>query len=176
MKNRNLLIGTVVIVLGYLLYKKSQNKTNTIEYSKECYDSLERALQSENVKPPNFEKDFLKNCQEQKNLNNYSQSTTKLKNIIIPKGSIINNARINWNGIEFETKKENEYDYGIRNVNFGDFEILSIVDRSKEPNIPPYNQLKKDINGFKVTYNTIVNVKLNKNITNSINNAPVIYT
>jgi hypothetical protein len=98
------------------------------------------------------------------------------KNIIIPKGTIINNARIDWNGIEFETTKENQYDYGTRNANFGDFEILSIVDRSKEADIPPFNQLKKNINGFPVTYRTIVNAKLNKNITNSINNAPVIYT
>jgi hypothetical protein len=84
------------------------------------------------------------------------------KNIIIPKGTIINNARIDWNGIEFEATKENQYDYGTRNANFGDFEILSIVDRSKEADIPPFNQLKKNINGFPVMYRTIVNAKLNK--------------
>jgi hypothetical protein len=106
----------------------------------------------------------------------YLQMQENRKNIIIPKGTIINNARIDWNGIEFEVTKENQYDYGTRNANFGDFEILSIVDRSKEADIPPFNQLKKNINGFPVTYRTIVNAKLNKNITNSINNAPVIYT
>ena len=106
----------------------------------------------------------------------YLQMQDNRKNIIIPKGTIINNARIDWNGIEFEATKENQYDYGTRNANFGDFEILSIVDRSKEADIPPFNQLKKNINGFPVTYRTIVTAKLNKNITNSINNAPVIYT
>ena len=31
-------------------------------YSKECYDKLTRRLQDEDVKPPNFEKDFLETC------------------------------------------------------------------------------------------------------------------
>jgi hypothetical protein len=62
--NRNLLIGAGVVIVGYLLWKKSQNKVNKTQYSKECLDGLERALQNENVKPPNFEKDFLENCQK----------------------------------------------------------------------------------------------------------------
>jgi hypothetical protein len=72
MNNKNILIGAGVIVLGYLLWKKSQknsqNALNETQYSKECLDGLKGALQQENVKPPNFEKTFLENCQKNENI------------------------------------------------------------------------------------------------------------
>jgi hypothetical protein len=64
MENKKLLIGAGVVIVGYLLWKKSQSKVNTTQYSKECLDGLERALQLEYVKPANFEKDFLERCQK----------------------------------------------------------------------------------------------------------------
>lgn len=64
MKNKNLLIGAGVLVVGYLLWKKSQSKVNQTQYSKECLDELERALQQEVVRPANFKKDFLERCQK----------------------------------------------------------------------------------------------------------------
>lgn len=67
MENKKLLIGAGVVIVGYLLWKKSQNKVNTTQYSKECYDELERRLQQENVKPANFSKDFLENCKKSEN-------------------------------------------------------------------------------------------------------------
>jgi hypothetical protein len=67
MENKKLLIGAGVVVVAYLLWKKSQNKVNTKQYSKECYDSLKFALQQENVKPANFSRDFLENCEKSKN-------------------------------------------------------------------------------------------------------------
>jgi hypothetical protein len=67
MNNKNLLIGAGVVVVGYLLYKKSQNKVNQTQYSKECLDKLKRRLEQEDVKPANFEKIFLENCEKSKN-------------------------------------------------------------------------------------------------------------
>jgi len=64
MENKKLLIGAGVVVVAYLLWKKSQSKVNTTQYSKECLDGLERALQQENVKPPDFEKTFLEKCRK----------------------------------------------------------------------------------------------------------------
>jgi hypothetical protein len=64
MENKKLLIGAGVLVLAYLLWKKSQSKVNTTQYSKECLDGLERALQLEYVKPPDFEKTFLEKCRK----------------------------------------------------------------------------------------------------------------
>lgn len=64
MENKKLLIGAGVVIVGYLLWKKSQTKVNTTQYSKECYDSLQSRLMQEDVKPPNFEKDFLERCQK----------------------------------------------------------------------------------------------------------------
>jgi hypothetical protein len=60
MKNTNLLIGAGVVVVGYLLYKKSQS--NVKEYSENCKAQLESRLMQEDVKPPNFENDFLERC------------------------------------------------------------------------------------------------------------------
>ena len=74
MKNKNLLIGAGVVVVGYLLWKKSQNKVNKTQYSKECYESLQGRLMQEDVKPPNFEKDFLENCEKSKNKPTQAQS------------------------------------------------------------------------------------------------------
>ena len=64
MNNKNLLIGAGVVIVGYLLWKKSQNKVNQTQYSKECYDSLQGRLMQEDVKPPNFEKTFLEICRK----------------------------------------------------------------------------------------------------------------
>ena len=60
MNNRNLLIGAGVLVVGYLLYKKS--KSNVKEYSENCKAQLESRLMQQDVKPPNFENDFLEKC------------------------------------------------------------------------------------------------------------------
>jgi hypothetical protein len=60
MNNKNLLIGAGVVIIGYLLWKKSQ-KT---QYSKECINGLETALKQSNVKPPDFEKTFLEKCRK----------------------------------------------------------------------------------------------------------------
>jgi hypothetical protein len=64
MENKKLLIGAGVVVVAYLLWKKSQSKVNTTQYSKECLNGLERALQLEYVKPPDFEKTFLEKCRK----------------------------------------------------------------------------------------------------------------
>jgi hypothetical protein len=76
MKNKNLLIGAGVVVVGYLLWKKSQSKVNQTQYSKECYDSLQSRLMQEDVKPANFEKDFLERCQK---ITNETNSEIELK-------------------------------------------------------------------------------------------------
>jgi hypothetical protein len=64
MKNKNLLIGVGVVVVGYLFWKKSQSKVNQTQYSKECYDSLQSRLMQKDAKPANFQKDFLERCQK----------------------------------------------------------------------------------------------------------------
>ena len=75
MENKNILIGAGVVVVGYLLWKKSQSKVNQTQYSKECLDSLQSRLMQEDVKPVNFEKDFLERCQKITN-----EANLKVKN------------------------------------------------------------------------------------------------
>jgi len=67
MENKKLLIGAGVVIVGYLLWKKSQSKVNQTQYSKECYDSLQSRLMQEDVKPANFSRDFLENCKKSEN-------------------------------------------------------------------------------------------------------------
>ena len=85
MENKNLLIGAGVIVVGYLLWKKSQNNSvansNVItpQYSKECYDELKMRLQQKDVKEPDFEKTFLEKCRK----------TELKKGVVTPKANEI---------------------------------------------------------------------------------------
>jgi hypothetical protein len=69
--NKKILIGAGVVVVGYLLWKKS--KSNVKEYSENCKAQLKRALEQENVKRPNFSNDFLERCQKDE-LNKKNQS------------------------------------------------------------------------------------------------------
>ena len=70
MENKKLLIGAGVVIVGYLLWKKS--KTNSVtnsnvitpQYSKECYDELKIRLQQEDAKPPDFQNIFLEKCRK----------------------------------------------------------------------------------------------------------------
>ncbi len=73
MENKKLLIGAGVVVVGYLLWKKSQTNSvansNVItpQYSKECYDELQIRLQQKDLKEPDFQKTFLEKCEKTKN-------------------------------------------------------------------------------------------------------------
>ena len=61
MKNKKLLYGLLAVGALAGLYFWNKNKKQKT-YSKECMDSLNRRLEQEDVKKPNFEKDFLENC------------------------------------------------------------------------------------------------------------------
>jgi hypothetical protein len=109
MKNRNLLLGAGVVLVGYLLWKKSQSKVNQTQYSKECYDSLQSRLMQEDVKPANFEKDFLERCQKITNEANF-QVKNKPNNIpnAMPKvergGNAMPVVESNWSILSETTK------------------------------------------------------------------------
>ena len=86
MKNKNLLIGAGVLIVVYLLFKKS--KTNSVikndiiktQYSNECLNRLQNRKMQKDVKPANFEKDFLENCEKSKNqTQKYSLGMPQLK-------------------------------------------------------------------------------------------------
>jgi hypothetical protein len=61
MKNKELLYGLlgVAVLAGFYFWNKNQKQKT---YSKECWDSLNRRLEQEDAKRPNFEKDFLESC------------------------------------------------------------------------------------------------------------------
>jgi hypothetical protein len=80
--DKKILIGAGVVIVGYLLYKKS--KSNVKEYSENCKAQLQLALEQENVKPPNFSNDFLERCQKDElNKKNQSNSSSKKQPEII---------------------------------------------------------------------------------------------
>lgn len=89
------------------------------------------------------------------------------KDIIIPSGSIFNNATIKGFGaVVFKDTPHNQFDNGLRYAQNEEYKILSIVDRSKEdtsPFVQPMN-----ISGFSVKIGTVVNIQLTKNVTATI--------
>jgi hypothetical protein len=119
---------------------------------------------------------FYQNNSSKFNIVGREDTSDEYKKIIIPSGTIIENAKIDWNGIEFIVPKENQHDFGSRNAKFGEFEIISIIDRTKEANVSPWNELQKTINGYNVTYGTIVKARLIKDIESFVRFKPVIYT
>ena len=88
------------------------------------------------------------------------------KDIIIPSGSTFSNAKISGFGVSFPDDKQNQFDMGIRYAKFGEFDVTTVVDRSKE-DTAPFEQ-SKTLNGFSVKNGTLVNIRLTKNVTNSI--------
>lgn len=94
------------------------------------------------------------------------------KNVITPKGTMINNVLINGYGFSFQAPMENEFDTGLRSVKFGDFEVLSIVDKSQEDPIASYTT----VNGFPVKIGTKVNVRLTNDVVNSVPTELIIMT
>lgn len=97
------------------------------------------------------------------------------KDIIIPKGSIFNNADITgFYGASFNDTKQNQWDIGRRHSKEGEYEITAIVDRTKEDTAPFVQS--KVINGFSVKIGTIVNIRLIKDVTNSIPKEEIIMT
>lgn len=88
------------------------------------------------------------------------------KDIIIPSGSTFSNAKITGFGVSFPDAKQNQFDMGIRQAKFGEFDVTAVVDRTKEDTAPFVQS--KTLNGFSVKIGTVVNIRLTKNVTNSI--------
>ena len=96
------------------------------------------------------------------------------KDIIIPSGSKFSNAKITGFGVSFPDAKQNQFDRGIRQAKFGEFDVTAVIDRSKEDTAPFVQS--KTLNGFSVKIGTIVNIRLTKNVTNSIPAENIIMT
>lgn len=94
--------------------------------------------------------------------------------ITIPSGSTFNNAKITGFGVSFSDAKQNQFDMGIRQAKFGEFDVTAVVDRSKEDTAPFVQS--KILNGVSVKIGTIVNIRLTKNVTNSIPTENIIMT
>jgi len=97
------------------------------------------------------------------------------KDIITPSGSTFKDATIKGSGIVvFKDTPQNQFDMGLRIAKNGEYEILSVVDRSKEDNAPFAQPIT--ISGFSVKIGTVVNIRLTKNVTNSIPTELIIMT
>lgn len=88
-------------------------------------------------------------------------TTPAYKEITIIAGGLFSNAQISNNGVVFKDTPQNEFDKGIRNAKFGEFDVTEVVDRSKEN----ASAQTKDISGFQVKIGTIVNIQIRKNFT-----------
>ena len=97
------------------------------------------------------------------------------KDIIIPSGSIFNNATIKGLGnVSFNDTPQNEFDMGVRVAPNGTYKITSIVDRSNE-DVTEFTK-SMEISGFSVEIGTIVNIELTKDVIATIPTEPIIYS
>lgn len=78
----------------------------------------------------------------------------------LPSGQVIPNATINDIGASFIDVKQNEFDLGIRDINLGDFDIVSIEDTSMQDP----TSTSKNVSGFDVKNGAIVTIRLNKDV------------
>lgn len=100
--------------------------------------------------------------------------TSPYKKIVIPNNSTFSNAKIFGSGVTFLDKPQNIYDSGRRWAAFGEFDIVSVVDRTMEDTVPFAEP--KMLNGFQVENGTIVDIKLTKDVVNNIRLEPIVFT
>jgi len=75
-------------------------------------------------------------------------------------GQVIPNATINDIGASFIDIKQNDFDLGVRDINLGDFEIVSVEDRSMQD---PTSSVKS-VSGYDLQNGAIVTIRLNKDV------------
>lgn len=75
-------------------------------------------------------------------------------------GQVIPNATINDIGASYIDIKQNEFDLGVRDINLGDFDVVSVNDTSmQDPTSTP-----KNISGYDLKNGAIVTIRLNKDV------------
>jgi hypothetical protein len=75
-------------------------------------------------------------------------------------GQVIPNATINDIGASFIDIKQNDFDLGVRDINLGDFDIVSVEDTSMQD---PTSSVKS-ISGYDLQNGAIVTIRLNKDV------------
>ena len=86
--------------------------------------------------------------------------------VVIPKGTKIEGAKVFGYGVSFITDKVNKYDYGIGQAKFGEFDVTSIVSNERQ-DPAPFEQ-PKVVNGYSLYIGNIVNVVLTKDVVRSV--------
>ena len=85
-------------------------------------------------------------------------------NYSLMSGQVIPNATINDIGASFIDVKQNEFDLGIRDINLGDFDVVSVQDTSMQD---PTSSVKS-ISGYDLQNGAIVTIRLNKDVQVSV--------
>lgn len=78
----------------------------------------------------------------------------------LPSGQVIPNATINDIGASFIDVKQNDFDLGVRDINLGDFDVVSVNDTSMQDP----TSTSKTISGFDLKNGAIVTIRLNKDV------------
>jgi hypothetical protein len=85
-------------------------------------------------------------------------------NYSLMSGQVIPNATINDIGASFIDVKQNDFDLGIRDINLGDFDVVSVQDTSMQD---PTSSVKS-ISGYDLQNGAIVTIRLNKDVQVSV--------
>lgn len=96
------------------------------------------------------------------------------KDVVIPKGTKIEGAKVFGYGVSFNTDKVSNYDNGIGQAKFGEFDVTSIVSNERQ-DPAPFEQ-PKVVNGYSLYIGNIVNVVLTKDVVRSVPTKPIIFS
>ena len=182
--DKKVFIGVGVLVIGYLLLKKSKSnianqngavipKNGSFEIPKNVF--LEIPKNKVDLVAP------IKKIKVNNVIQNKLSSKGSYDDVIIPKGTVINDMVINGVGGSFLVNSLNEFDSGGAFAEFEEFDILQLVDSSNREKIDKVqfpNSVDRIVqkNGFSVGIRDVVQAKLNKDIVRSYPNKVIIYT
>lgn len=155
-QNQKILIGVGLLGLGYLLWKNSKKSTQVADSGNGTTDSGNGL--SEIGSAYGYDTPYMPQAKP--------EIGSAYMDVLIPKGTKIEGAKVRGYGVSFITDKVNKYDYGIGQAKFGEFDVTSIVSNERE-DPAPFEQ-PKVVNGYSLYIGNIVNVVLTKDVVRSV--------
>lgn len=182
MKTKDVLLLGIGVGLGYLALKKyQQNKPKSENNNLNYIVNPEKVFNETPIIPQNNVETIL---QKPLKVNNVTQNKFATNGgydeVIIPKGTIINDMRITGFGGSFSVNKLNGFDDGGATAKFDEFDVIQVVDTSHREKIdkvkfPNSQDPIFQNNGFNIMIGDTVQAKLNKDVKRSYPNKPILF-
>jgi hypothetical protein len=160
-KNTKILLGLGLIGLAYYLWQRSskQNVNSNIPTDRAIPIVAGNPIQESEIGSAyGYDTPYMPQAKP--------EIGSAYMDVVIPKGTKIEGAKVFGYGVSFITDKVNKYDYGIGQAKFGEFDVTSIVSNERQ-DPAPFEQ-PKVVNGYSLYIGNIVNVVLTKDVVRSV--------